>query len=559
MKKILLSIAVIGVAGVLAVNATTAIFSDVEKSTGNTFTAGEIDLLVDNTQHYAGMVCADITDDNPDKGYIWVEEEDGSSARPELIGEECNGTWTETDLGPSHKFFDFTDVKPGDEGENTISLHIEGNDAYVCAIIDNLENNDNGCNEPEGKVDATCGDPGVGEGELADELYFFAWEDDGDNIWEDGETPLLEGPASNILGGVAYPIYTPVSTGGIGPMTGGDTVYIGLYWCLGDLSVDGGNYELACDGASATNITQSDSLSADITFYVEQARNNPNFVCVIPDPEPTTGTLTIVKNVTGSADPEDFTFDVIDSDGNLDLDTVIYGSYTLEEGTYEVDEDEHPGYTEDFSGCFDGEVTIVAGVETVCTVVNTEDPTTGIFTVTKTVDGGDLDVIDFPLFVSGEPVDSGVGEEFSEGDYTVTETDNSGLYVATFGGECDANGDVTITVGGDHSCAVTNTYTPAELTVDKVLVITTGGVAASDFILHINGPGVDMDVTDNIAVADLPAGEYTVTETATGPAASLTFTTVYSGDCTDNSGSSGTVTLTNGSGFLCTVTNTEVY
>ncbi|MCK5592268.1 MAG: SipW-dependent-type signal peptide-containing protein, partial [Candidatus Pacebacteria bacterium] len=49
MKKILLSVAVIGIAGVLAVNATSALFTDVERSTGNTFTAGEIDLKIDNT------------------------------------------------------------------------------------------------------------------------------------------------------------------------------------------------------------------------------------------------------------------------------------------------------------------------------------------------------------------------------------------------------------------------------------------------------------------------------------------------------------------------------
>jgi hypothetical protein len=36
---------------------------------------------------------------------------------------------------------------------------------------------------------------------------------------------------------------------------------------------------LSCDGSGVSNLTQTDSLSADITFYVEQARNNPDFVC----------------------------------------------------------------------------------------------------------------------------------------------------------------------------------------------------------------------------------------------------------------------------------------
>jgi len=48
MKKILLSIATLGVAGAVVIGGTTAIFSDSEVSTGNTFTAGAIDLQIDN-------------------------------------------------------------------------------------------------------------------------------------------------------------------------------------------------------------------------------------------------------------------------------------------------------------------------------------------------------------------------------------------------------------------------------------------------------------------------------------------------------------------------------
>jgi len=46
MKKILLSLATIGVVGAIAVSATGAWFSDTETSTGNTFTAGTLDLAV---------------------------------------------------------------------------------------------------------------------------------------------------------------------------------------------------------------------------------------------------------------------------------------------------------------------------------------------------------------------------------------------------------------------------------------------------------------------------------------------------------------------------------
>lgn len=46
MKKILLSVATVGVVGALAAGATSAWFSDTETSTGNTFTAGTLDLAV---------------------------------------------------------------------------------------------------------------------------------------------------------------------------------------------------------------------------------------------------------------------------------------------------------------------------------------------------------------------------------------------------------------------------------------------------------------------------------------------------------------------------------
>ena len=299
--KILLSASVIAFVAAAVFGGTQAFFSDEETSAGNVFAAGAIDLLVDSEQHYAGLVCND-------QGVWEVENESEGTTREDLIGEPCPGTWEETDLGPEHTFFDFSDLKPGDEGENTISLHVIDNDAYMCAIIDNMQTQDNDCNEPElgaeedayGEGNATCGDPGMGEGELQNELHFFAWTDDGgdgfgdeeqpeegDNIWQENEQILFEnvsGPASDVIDGVVYPLYTPEN----GVITGSTTHYIGLYWCYGEVSTDGG--ELSCDGTSATNITQTDSLSADITFYAEQARNNENFECPVLEEEAVTQT-----------------------------------------------------------------------------------------------------------------------------------------------------------------------------------------------------------------------------------------------------------------------------
>lgn len=261
-KKILLSAMVVVGVGATVLAATNAFFSDTETSTGNTFTAGKLDLKVDSKCTYNG-----------------------------LTSSQC-GTWELKDLIPtSDKFFNFTDVKPGDYGENTISLHVDNNDAYMCLVIDNMHNDDNGLTEPESVLDTTGG---LDQGELADSIHFFAWADDGDNVWEVNEPKLFsntEGPASDVLGGVAYPLYTPQTS----VFPGGQTKYTGVYWCYGTLTANEEDHTLSCNGSTETNITQSDSLTADLSFYVEQSRNNPDFKC--PDLRPTNGPISWINAV----------------------------------------------------------------------------------------------------------------------------------------------------------------------------------------------------------------------------------------------------------------------
>ncbi len=291
--RILLSGATILTASAVIIGATFAFFSDTETSSGNTFAAGGIDLLVDSQAHYAGLTCIE---------GVWVEDQAEESTRPDLIGLPCSGTWTLTDLGPAHTFFNLGDLKPGDEGENTISLHVENNDAYVCAVVNNLEDNDNGLTEPEEDDGDTTG--GDGEGELSAALRFFAWADtgpndifdgddplEGDNIWQEGEQPLFsngEGPASDVLGGVSYPLFTPSTNS----LPAGDTAYVGLYWCFGEISIGAGT--LTCNGELVNNITQTDSMTADLSFYVEQARNNEDFTCPTPDQIEPDNNITVV-------------------------------------------------------------------------------------------------------------------------------------------------------------------------------------------------------------------------------------------------------------------------
>ncbi len=317
MKKILLSLSMLALVGVIAAGATTAFFTDTETSTGNTFTAGSIDLKIDSTAHYNGMICVANNSDE----YSWQYEGKGPfETDPYQFpaeGASCDNSWTETDLGAGQKFFQYTDLKPGDFGENTISLHVYDNDAWGRIIIKNVVANGNTCTEPETETaaDADCigKTPGDTEadGELDNTLLSSAWIDDGsiagfqnntsidseegDNIKNGNEifiTQSVIGSSPNTINmwdalsayraildtdnvcnntdsdgdgqtGIKGDTSTYKICQGIaedGRLVGSTTYYVGVDWSL---------------PAQTGNEVQSDTLQADLEFNVVQRRNNP--------------------------------------------------------------------------------------------------------------------------------------------------------------------------------------------------------------------------------------------------------------------------------------------
>lgn len=292
-KRVVLALGMIVVVSAILISGTGAFFSDSESSTGNVFTAGAIDLKVDSEQHYNNAVC---------EGGVWVVANPTVPQYP-VEGSECGGTWGQDGDGldiVNEQFFNFGDIKPGDEGENTISLHVVNNDAWVCADVSNLANDDNGLTEPESLVDST---DGAGDGELQQTMLWKVWRDDGldefghhidgavpgDNIYQDGEVVLTEGnPSEGSLS-----VYD--STTGTGPLVAGTTGYVGVAWSL--------------PGASG-NETQTDSLTGDIGFSVVQSRNNGEFVCGESDV------------TTGDVSNEDFANDL----GDWEINTSSTGS-----------------------------------------------------------------------------------------------------------------------------------------------------------------------------------------------------------------------------------------
>src|SRR5207247_918282 len=106
--------------------------------------------------------------------------------------------------------------------------------------------------------------------------------------------------------------------------------------------------------------------------------------------------------------------------------------------------------------------------------------------------GGTKQVSDFPLFVNGSPVTSGAANALSPNVlYTATETSDPGYTASAWGGDCSANGTITLTPGDNKTCTITNDDKAATLTLVKTVVNNDGGTKTpSDFSLFVNGSQV---------------------------------------------------------------------
>ncbi len=240
MKSIIKSLAVIAVAAAMVSGTTYAFFSDTEVSRDNTFTAGGLDLKID------------------------LQCEDGLCGFPMR------------DLPDEPAFFRECDIKPGDEGEVTISWHVLGNRAYGRLNFADVYDWEFGCTEPEADMDATCDNPGLGQGEMSQYLTFTVWLDEGGIAgWQcpaDSNGPCDADPeeGDNILNGVETPLVSNesmadiVSAGGIeiGQLEPDTTYYLGLKWQV---------------PAGVGNILQTDSLTAKILMEIIQARHTGGF------------------------------------------------------------------------------------------------------------------------------------------------------------------------------------------------------------------------------------------------------------------------------------------
>ncbi|MUV87365.1 hypothetical protein GJ631_12530 [Natronomonas sp. CBA1123] len=240
-RKTLAGLGAIGLASAGAGLGTSAFFSDQESFTGNTLTAGTLDLRVPYEASY------------------------DSGGTVENMADEAMGT---QDGDPAGMFYDLQDVKPGDSGHVEFCFEIVDNPSYMWACGD-LTQAENGMTEPEMDVDNT---PDIGElGDAIDARLSYCDEVDGEFV--EGE---------EIVSGSLVDVFAAISGGaaldgdGVAGLAPGeqspydeeavedDEEYITgaclcLYWEI--------PYEVG-------NEIQSDSLTMALEFHALQSRHN---------------------------------------------------------------------------------------------------------------------------------------------------------------------------------------------------------------------------------------------------------------------------------------------
>ncbi|MBS3761398.1 SipW-dependent-type signal peptide-containing protein [Halodesulfurarchaeum sp.] len=268
-RRVLGGLGTIGLAGAAAGLGTSAYLNDSESFTGNSITAGTLDMSVTATVEAAND--------------YWAGQVDLTTLEETADGEAGAGLIVD-------------DVKPGDWGIICFDINVGDNPGYVQVSTENLVSNENDYTEPEpdtGNETAMTGDfndPGVsdGMGELQDKILATVWHDYGD-----GErTSLSELDPTTNLNGSSIDSNAWSSDRDEGGLVDTERHYTTLQEAFGTYNTgvtlggsdepmivgsgeDSGEFCLLLEVPSEVgNEIQGDSLSFDLVFQAEQSRNN---------------------------------------------------------------------------------------------------------------------------------------------------------------------------------------------------------------------------------------------------------------------------------------------
>jgi hypothetical protein len=291
---------------------------------------------------------------------------------------------------------------------------------------------------------------------------------------------------------------------------------------------------------------------------------------------PPTTTLEVKKICRPTTDQGHFKLLIQEADGQPVKRHVVAcggtsGAVTVQPGSYRVRERGANGtdlshYNRFIGGdCqSDGTITLVAGDEAVCTIVNVRRSTPAAeLTVTKICvpadDGGR-----FNLTVDGETSqDVACGGSFGPtavppGQHQVNESagtgTNLGDYTTTIGGACAADGTVTLAAGEVATCTITNVRASEQTGTLEIQKQCSPPGTKGHFQLEFDG-----EVFRGIACGEstgpviIGVGNHQIGEVAL-PGQIARFETTVGGDCS----ASGSVTVSAGQHVTCVITNTLV-
>lgn len=245
----------------------------------------------------------------------------------------------------------------------------------------------------------------------------------------------------------------------------GTVDYIGTYWAASD-----GARSVDLNGTEAGSISQSIPTVVGATYDVSFALSGN------PDGAPSLKQVSV--GATGVA-PQSYTYDTASTSNtlaNMAWQTNMYSFVATTSSTT-------LSFTSETAGSFGPALDNISITET----LPTSTPTTTL-TVTKVVvndSGGTATTSDFTLFIDNATTTSGVATTTSVGAHTVRETPHAG-YIGTIGGDCDANGNVTLAAGESKTCIITNndTATTTPPGPAPVNACSTPGVAPAGYTLR---------------------------------------------------------------------------
>ncbi len=312
------------------------------------------------------------------------------------------------------------------------------------------------------------------------------------------------------------------------------------------------------NGGLCGQVLSSIAMVATTTLESNYSNNSASAPTTI---NPCPGVLTVIKHVTnthgGLLAASNFNVHVenggVDVAGSPASGSESGAAFSLNPGTYTVSEDALPGYTQTSVIC-DGVATSTVtmppyGSKT-CTITNSDvAPQLKVVTVVINDNGGTKQVVDFPLFVGATPVTSDTATSFNAGTYNVSQTGDPG-YSASFSGDCDATGHVTLAVGDAlKTCTITNNDIAPRLTVIKHVINDNGGtLTAGQTTIDITGGNVSTPSFAGSEVGTtvtLNAGDYSVDESPVGG-----YAKTLGADCV------GTIALAQS--ITCTITNDDI-